>query len=378
MRDTLQEWKDHFFPSVPPDLDRDFRAYQQRSARRLSVLAAAILLLALPVFQLLELLSDQLGAEVLILHAVMRLPMMVLAMLVIILRFLRPEGPWPRPALLILGFCLILMLLSLLLFNLHRGSDYAMGTSSGLVLAIATTSILATRGARDLLIIYLIPALIFLAGFWWLDISLKDQALTVILPLMAALIGLILAENQYRGIVSQFLLTHHLKRSATTDPLTGLFNRRGTDAILARECAKAKRHGRHFAVLMTDLDHFKKVNDQHGHDVGDEVLQELASRLRATVREEDHVARWGGEEFLVLVQEDHSETVMNIAEKIRKSVAERPFSTRAGRLSVTISLGIACYRENEAAEATISRADKALYQAKNEGRNRVVLASSEQ
>jgi len=197
----------------------------------------------------------------------------------------------------------------------------------------------------------------------------------VILPLMAALIGLILAENQYRGIVSQFLLTHHLKRSATTDPLTGLFNRRGTDAILARECAKAKRHGRHFAVLMTDLDHFKKVNDQHGHDVGDEVLQELASRLRATVREEDHVARWGGEEFLVLVQEDHSETVMNIAEKIRKNVAERPFSTRAGRLSVTISLGVACYREYEAAEATISRADKALYQAKNEGRNRVVLAS---
>jgi len=378
MQNELRELLRHFFPTVPPPLTHDFNQYQKRVARRLAVLAAGILILVLPLFHMLEAVSNHLTPTALFHHALIRTPLFILAVLVLTLRLTRPRGGWPRPALLILGFTLIMIMMGLLLYHLAKETGYAMATSSGLIMSIATTSILATRGTRDLLAIYLAPTLFFLGGLWWLDISLRGEELVLVYPLMMTLVGVILAETQYRGHITQFLMTQNLQQRATTDPLTGLFNRRAMDSVLAMETARAKRHGEHFAVIMADLDHFKKVNDQHGHEVGDEVLQELASRFRASLRGEDHVARWGGEEFLILLREAQPEIVMQVAEKIRQTVAQRPFSTKAGRISVTISLGAACHQVGEAADATIARADVALYQAKDEGRNRTILAKHRQ
>ncbi|MCP1727044.1 diguanylate cyclase (GGDEF)-like protein [Natronospira proteinivora] len=377
MRDKLQTFQEYYFPSVPPALHPEFEHFQQQVARRLSVLAAGLILLILPLFQLFETTSGHFSTTALYHQGQMRLPVVVLAMLVIMLRLLRPQGQWPRPAMLTLGFALICMVLGMLLYHLHWGTGYAMTLFSGLVMSLAVTSILATRGSRDLLIIYLIPGLFFIAGLALLEIPLRSEGLTLIVPLMTVVIGVILAENHYRGFVTMFLLTHHLKRSATTDPLTGLLNRRATQSILDLECARAKRHDLHFAVIMADLDRFKRVNDQYGHEVGDEVLRELAGRLSASVRKEDSVARWGGEEFLVLLREDRPELVMQVAEKIRQAVAGQSFATKAGPLSITISLGGACHTGEEPAEATISRADTALYQAKEAGRNQTMLAKPE-
>lgn len=125
---------------------------------------------------------------------------------------------------------------------------------------------------------------------------------------------------------------------------------------------------------MTDLDRFKAVNDQYGHEVGDEVLTTLATRFTTTLRGGDRVARWGGEEFLLLIPSATIESAMAVAEKVRRAVAEPAFTTSAGNLAITLSLGVALHRDAESIDEVISRADKALYRAKLEGRNRAVLA----
>jgi diguanylate cyclase len=127
---------------------------------------------------------------------------------------------------------------------------------------------------------------------------------------------------------------------------------------------------------MADLDHFKHVNDAHGHDVGDQVLQEVGARLRASVRTEDQVARWGGEEFLVLLPGADQDTAWRVAEKIRGRVAEMHFATNAGNLPVSISVGASVSEGQASFDPVVQLADQALYQAKNAGRNRTVLAGA--
>nr|WP_282571224.1 GGDEF domain-containing protein [Methylonatrum kenyense] len=158
-----------------------------------------------------------------------------------------------------------------------------------------------------------------------------------------------------------------------TDALTGLANRRAMHCELGGAHSRSLRHGDGYALLMADLDHFKQVNDVHGHDVGDQVLKELARRLKMAVRAEDHVARWGGEEFLLLIQGVEKRVALAIAEKLRATVAETPFATSAGALSVTVSIGLALNAHDRHYETVCSRADQALYQAKRNGRNRTEI-----
>ncbi len=157
--------------------------------------------------------------------------------------------------------------------------------------------------------------------------------------------------------------------AARTDALTGLANRRAFDDEIARRFAEFQRHGRTFSVLMIDVDHFKKFNDTHGHQAGDEVLRGVGRVLGATTRDMDLVARYGGEEFAVVFPEALVADAKGRVERIRTAIESTPFPYGGAELHVTASLGIAHLRVDEDAAALIQRADAALYASKQAGRN---------
>ena len=159
-----------------------------------------------------------------------------------------------------------------------------------------------------------------------------------------------------------------LHNLAVTDTLTGVWNRRqGTDLIAAD--LSARRPGQALSLLMLDIDHFKSINDTYGHQAGDNVLIEVASRVRRSLRGNDVVARWGGEEFVVLLRDCALPDALRLAEEIRFTIAEVPFGTLG---TLTVSIGAAEIRANENLASWLGRADQALYRAKRAGRNEVV------
>lgn len=171
-------------------------------------------------------------------------------------------------------------------------------------------------------------------------------------------------------------LQDELNAKATTDELTGLLNRRGIVARLEHEVSLVSRGNRSLSVLILDVDNFKIVNDTHGHAIGDEVLKEVASRMRRQLRAYDDLGRYGGEEFAVVLPACGPPGAFQVAERIRQSICSVPVSTSAGLVYVTISAGIASCGEHQLMEAgkLISAADAALYSAKANGRNRVDVA----
>lgn len=162
-----------------------------------------------------------------------------------------------------------------------------------------------------------------------------------------------------------------------TDSLTGLHNRRHVEEYLTRLVSLARRNAEPIAVLIIDIDHFKSVNDGHGHDAGDAVLREVATRLVGSLRLEDMVGRWGGEEFLVVLPNTSIQGAAELAERLRRVVAEEPCGLPGGgAMRVTISLGCAASVIDDA-ETLVRSADAAMYQAKESGRDRVVAAVSD-
>ncbi|MBN2497337.1 MAG: GGDEF domain-containing protein [Deltaproteobacteria bacterium] len=172
-----------------------------------------------------------------------------------------------------------------------------------------------------------------------------------------------------------YLEIARLKRLNEADPLTLLHNRRHLQQRLPVEIQRARRRGKRLAAAMLDIDHFKRVNDTHGHDVGDEVLCEMAERLRRVSRASDVVVRWGGEEFFVLFLDASLTQASKVAERMRATVFEQPFETSAGPIQISISLGVAELGGKDDSARLERRADQALYRAKRSGRNRVVLST---
>lgn len=161
--------------------------------------------------------------------------------------------------------------------------------------------------------------------------------------------------------------------AANRDPLTGLFNRRHITAF-AESLAAPVREGREAVTLfMIDVDHFKHVNDRHGHPVGDEVLRAIGALLGARLREGDCLARIGGEEFMIVLRQCDARRGRRIAESVRHNVAASHIRTAAGDVPVTVSLGVAQWAADESFEAVTLRADRALYDAKHSGRDRVEI-----
>lgn len=166
-----------------------------------------------------------------------------------------------------------------------------------------------------------------------------------------------------------------LKEQALKDNLTGLWNRKALFAMLQKEVYRAQRDEFPITLVMIDMDHFKAINDTHGHLIGDEVLREAASRLSEVMRPYDFAGRYGGEEFLIILPSCPRRYGAQRAEDFRRAIAERPFMTALGPLAVTCSVGIAVYDDAMKPEDLIHRADEALYRAKSYGRNCVCAAS---
>jgi len=177
---------------------------------------------------------------------------------------------------------------------------------------------------------------------------------------------------------SQAAITIHnarLYHLAITDGLTQLRIRRYFQQRIEEEIVRFNKFGHPLSLIMGDIDHFKSVNDTHGHQQGDLVLMETAKIFRSAIRDVDIAARYGGEEFAIILPETDTEEARQVAESIRTQIEAHEFRTRQGKLKVTISLGIAMTNQDrDTSEALIEAADKALYQAKETGRNRVLIS----
>ena len=168
-----------------------------------------------------------------------------------------------------------------------------------------------------------------------------------------------------------------LEKFAYTDTLTGLYNRRHFMELAQNPIDKAKRFGSSCFAMMVDLDFFKKVNDTYGHLAGDEVLKNAATVMKNTLRSYDILCRYGGEEFVILVADSTKEAVINLAERIRESIAATPCIYNCIKIPVTSSIGVAASFTDCTIEGLIDKADKALYMAKEQGRNRVIFYEGE-
>lgn len=167
-----------------------------------------------------------------------------------------------------------------------------------------------------------------------------------------------------------------LAEASRTDSLTGLLNRRGFLEKGEAEIERSRRSRKPFCVVIADADHFKRVNDLHGHAAGDVALQQLAGLLRSSLRAQDLVGRWGGEEFVLLLPETDAHGAALVAEAIRRRIVQEPLALGEILLPVTLSFGLAEHRTDRSLEGTIAHADAALYRAKAEGRDRVVAHPS--
>ena len=202
--------------------------------------------------------------------------------------------------------------------------------------------------------------------------QLIDQSNTLAQNLLHLLLQRIRSGNE--ALSSSYDQLRAQEVSICLDPLTGIYNRRWLNKMFHREVQRCQKSGSKLGLLMIDVDYFKRFNDENGHLAGDQCLKSIASTLRNNLRPNDMVARFGGEEFSVLLPDTGEEDCMMIAERLRRAVSNTTIMDHQGnRLpSVTISLGIAQIRQNDSVEDLLDHADKALYQAKEQGRDCIV------
>jgi diguanylate cyclase (GGDEF)-like protein/PAS domain S-box-containing protein len=190
-------------------------------------------------------------------------------------------------------------------------------------------------------------------------------------PLMPGVDDLFGGVFIFRNISEQIQLEEELKAAASHDQLTGAYNRRFADQILHKELARFNRFQQPVTLILADIDHFKVINDTYGHLVGDDVLQQFVDTLDARLRDTDYLVRWGGEEFLMILPDTDKNGALELAEALRAQVAEQPYAD--ANIDLTASFGVSELGEHDAIETWLQRADRALYEAKHNGRNRVVL-----
>lgn len=214
-----------------------------------------------------------------------------------------------------------------------------------------------------------------ITGEEW-EITAKDGQLKTLListSVIRTMDGASHVLSMMHDITERKKLENQLREQAATDCLTRLYNRRYIIKALEKEISRINRFGGCLAVMMLDLDHFKRVNDEHGHLAGDTVLKEIARVAKENLRPYDVIGRFGGEEFFVLLPETCREDARFVGERIREAIAAARFLFDGARTKVTASIGVAQYRENDDSDSIIKRADDKLYRAKRTGRDQVVV-----
>ncbi len=203
--------------------------------------------------------------------------------------------------------------------------------------------------------------------------EVSRQALVYLLRVhlfLCLLLGLTAAATTLRDKFRDALIrTESLQELASTDMLTGLANRRAAESFLEKQAYAAWRYGRKVSIIMADVDFFKQVNDRYGHAKGDIVLKELARVLQGSLRETDLVARWGGEEFVIIAPEIALQEAKELAERCRREIAA---ANPVAGINLTMSFGVSDFREQDSADTVLSRTDNLLYRAKSSGRNLIL------
>ena len=225
--------------------------------------------------------------------------------------------------------------------------------------------------------LFLLGYLGYAAAFW----SRHAQTIDLLVPVIFLLGACFVALNAVLSLqtVEALLRLSVLERENIADPLTGVHNRRYLDSRLNEEVSRARRHGLPLSVLMLDIDHFKRINDDHGHQVGDQVLVQFAALVQQQLREPDIAARYGGEEFVVIAPQTARHDALNLAERLRARVESVPFTVMDAaapgeklEIRVTCSIGVAGLSDELGrADVLVHCADKNMYHAKHAGRNRV-------
>ncbi|MEB0093606.1 sensor domain-containing diguanylate cyclase [Pseudomonas sp. CCI4.2] len=206
------------------------------------------------------------------------------------------------------------------------------------------------------------------------DGAMSDIRQSLYLNLFICLMVTAVVMLLLRRVIRRF--QHKIEVQATLDSLTGLPNRRGFDLLALKAMQEAQRETKPLAALLLDLDHFKSLNDNHGHLAGDDVLVGFASDLRSCLRRSDIICRWGGEEFIILLKETDSDHAQSVAEKIRTLAEQHRYTFFGTPLRVTVSLGLTQWQSNDTLHSLIARADRALYRAKQAGRNQVCIETA--
>lgn len=310
----------------------------------------------------------------------------------------------------VFGLCAVLGVTPFAVFRFVTGNILAGSIDLGIVLAIVVAVLHAwrsgsTRGAAVFAVIaslsgcVAIATLLGVSGLFWMYPTLMASFLLVghrvagaaavaALGLLAlhggafvsSLEALMFMASASIAVLFAFLFAlrtdaqrRRLERLATCDPLTGAFNRRTLEGELDRAIAWSRRHGSPLAVAVLDLDHFKRINDACGHDVGDRVLVDFAALVQGQVRAEDRLFRVGGEEFLLLLPDMAPGALHAVADALRLAVAAQ---LHDGTRPVTVSIGAAMLEAGESRRTWLARADAALYRAKAAGRDRVELAGA--
>lgn len=268
----------------------------------------------------------------------------------------------------LLGIICIYQLVSFSDFT-FAGRLYTEGLSATalwfpVVFPVAFVFLPAWTALRFSVFFYVLAVLIGLAGLY-LTPQVDQRALNTVVQFYLASLAFLYTQAIYARYREQYVDMHQI---AHTDPLTRIANRRLMQDLLEKNCEVARTEKTSFAVLLIDLDHFKRINDLYGHSVGDQVLREVASLLQGVLRQDQSLARWGGEEFMVLAPK----TDMHQAQELAKRIAGSLASTKVvGQFEVSASIGLATYREGDTSDTVVRRADAAMYRAKASGRNRV-------
>ena len=203
-------------------------------------------------------------------------------------------------------------------------------------------------------------------------LMLSYESITFLHYMNLFLLLIIMAFISYFYSIYQNMYQNLLFKQSNVDPLTNLYNRRYVHELVENDSVSFQKKGIHFGVLLIDIDYFKKINDLHGHKCGDRVLVELSKILEQNVRDSTIVSRWGGEEFLIVIEDAHADALMQFAERLR-SVVEETIMIEEKQIQITVTIGGAVAHQNESIEDVLMRADKALYYGKENGRNQVTI-----
>ncbi len=239
-------------------------------------------------------------------------------------------------------------------------------------------SIQAQWKSLSLLMLFFIAGYVVYAIIHWNDHT-KIFDLVVPAVFFCGAVFVFIACSLSLKTASDINRIYHLERESITDPLMGIFNRRYLERRLHDEILRSRRYNLPLSIFLLDIDYFKKINDTHGHQVGDMVLKELAQVIVSSVRELDIITRYGGEEILVILPNTSEASAVILAERLRRTIEDSIMvmpDEKEGRqaIRITVSIGVAGFRQKTSGSRKLmEKADMALYRAKNEGRNRVIL-----